>query len=507
MTSEYHRDTVELNPLPPPGQRTIRPSLGSLRRIARNAVSILTSDVLNRATTFVMYALVARHLGPFQFGQLSLALTLFYTFQVLAVAGLKTLIVREVAKHREQTDRYLVNGSLVVIFFSFLALGLMALFVKLMGYAPETSTVILLLSLGLLPYSITAICEGVFQAWERMHFIAMANVPANIVKVGMVYLLLSQGYQVRHLVILILLTYVGIAVIEWTVMLRFITRPRLQVDLSFGAGMVRSTLTFLGIDVIIAVWASLTTLLLSRLATETEVGLFSAATQLMVPVALIFQSVVMSVFPIMCRRFEPSFTGLKQIAEQLVELLLIIALPTAVGIYFIADSALLLLYGDESFLEAVPVLRVVIWILVLRALTTALGQVLLASLRERITLRIVAVNTLISFVMGLLLIGRFGLMGAAVTVLLTGMVNFLQHYIPVSKLLSGISVGKLLWKPALAVSVMALYLFLAQDQGLWVNILGAALIYSTVLGGLIVWSNGGPRQLKARYSYLWSGAE
>ncbi|TEU13176.1 MAG: hypothetical protein E3J25_06220, partial [Anaerolineales bacterium] len=59
-----------------------------LRRIARNAASILASDIVSRATTFVLYALVARYLGAVEFGQMSLALSMFYTFGVFAGAGL-----------------------------------------------------------------------------------------------------------------------------------------------------------------------------------------------------------------------------------------------------------------------------------------------------------------------------------------------------------------------------------------------------------------------------------
>src|SRR6267143_3472898 len=97
----------------------------NLRKTTGNALSILTSDVLNRMTSFVLYAFVARHLGAHEFGQLTLAFTLFYTFQVCAVAGLKTLIIREVAKDRTQTGRYFLNGSVIVVLSSlssFLAL-------------------------------------------------------------------------------------------------------------------------------------------------------------------------------------------------------------------------------------------------------------------------------------------------------------------------------------------------------------------------------------------------
>jgi len=62
-----------------------------IKRITLNAVSILASDVTNRLSTFIIYALVARYLGALEFGQMSLGLTLFHTFQLLAMAGQKNV--------------------------------------------------------------------------------------------------------------------------------------------------------------------------------------------------------------------------------------------------------------------------------------------------------------------------------------------------------------------------------------------------------------------------------
>ena len=84
-------------------------------RIAGNTMSVLTSDVLNRATTFLVYALVSRHLDARAFGQLSVALVLFYMFQVFAVLGLPVLITREVAKNRQGTPAYFCNGALLAL--------------------------------------------------------------------------------------------------------------------------------------------------------------------------------------------------------------------------------------------------------------------------------------------------------------------------------------------------------------------------------------------------------
>ena len=427
----------------------VAPPFAGLRRIVGNAASILATDVVNRGTTFVLYALVARYLGAFAFGQLSLALTLFYTFQVLAAAGLKTLTVREIARDKAATSSFLVNGSVTVVATCAGAIAVLSLFVRVMGYSRPTAWLILLLSLGLLPAALTMLMEAVFQAWERMPLIAVANVPANAVKAGAALLVVSRGASLNELAAVILLTQTAIAVVEWQLVRRHIVKPHGRFDWQFAVRMIQSSVPFLGIDVTIAVWSSIQIVLLSALASETEVGLYNAAAQVLVPIGLLFQSLTQTLFPIMCRRFEADCRDLRQIAERLLACLLAAALAFSAVLFVVADKVLLLLYRGDKFHGAAPVLRILVWSVVFSAITSALGQVLLAGRREVVTLRIVAVNAVVSLTLGVLLIERLGpLQGAPLATVIAGLVNVIQHYIPVSRLLGGISMRRVVWSPA-----------------------------------------------------------
>jgi O-antigen/teichoic acid export membrane protein len=477
----------------------------SLRNTVGNALSILTSEVMNRATSFVLYAMVARQLGAFEFGQLSLAFSLFYVFQVSAVAGLKILIVRDVAKDHSRTSLYFQNGCAIVTVSSFASFVLLALFVRLMHYSPATNLIVLMLSLGLFPYAIAAVCEGIFQAWERMRYIACVNVPANIGKIGAAYLLLSRNRGLYTVILILLASFFAVAAIEVWLILRRFPAQRASISIPFCLATVRSAITFLAIDKLIALESSLNVILLSKLASETDVGLYSAATQLLVPLALVYQSIAQSIFPVMCRKVEPGYQVLKRIAEQATELLLALALPTVTGIYFLGNWALTLLYKRPAFLEAVPALRIMVWILIFQVFTSVLGQVLLACHREKVTLRIIIVVLLATLVGGWPLISHYGLRGAAITMLLTRLIACIQHYIPVSRLLSGLPLSKIVWKPFVAASCMAAYLALARGQGNVLAGVSATLIYGAALLVLGLLACGGIREFKARLFYSWSG--
>ncbi len=476
----------------------------NLRKTTGNALSILTSDVMSRMTSFVLYALVARHLGAQEFGRLSLAFTLFYTFQVFAVGGLKTLIIRQVAKDRAKTQLYFINGCMIVAFTSLASILALWSFIHLMHYPPATTRVILLLSFGLLPYTVSAVSEGIFQAWERMRYIACVNVPVNIAKVAGAFLLLTTNRGLYPVVLILLSSFVAIAVVEVWILLRKFSSEPASIDFHFSLATMRSAATFLGIDGTLAVMSSSNILLLSKLATETEVGLYSAATQLMVPLLLVYQSMAQSIFPLMCRKMEPGFQNLKRIAEQAMELLLVLALPAAAGLFFIGDRALSLLYKNPAFSQAFPALRIVTWVLILQVFTSVLGQVLVASHREKITLRIVLVDAFVNLLVGWPLITMFGLRGAAIALLLTRVADCCQHYIPAAHLLSGIPIATIVWKPLVAATCMAAYLAAPSGRPGILTGVSATLIYGAALLAVAIWASGGFRQFRDKYRPLLS---
>jgi hypothetical protein len=91
-----------------------------------------------------------------------------------------------------------------------------------------------------------------------------------------------------------------------------------------------------------------------------------------------------------------------------------------------------------------------------------------------------------------------------VAALLTALVEALMHYASVSRLLFQMPLGRRAWKPAVAGACMAAYLALVGNRGVLVTAVSAGLLYVATLLILMVWSNGGPRQFKAKYQYLLS---
>jgi len=393
-----------------------------------NAASLLTTELLNKATNFLIYALIARYeLGLGSFGSFSLGLLLVYVFQVFASVGLPNLLTREIAQRVTRAPRLLSNGLVAASLTSLLAMLAMTVTPWVMRYDPATSWVIVVLSLGLWPYAASQVFEASFRGTQRMHFIALANLIANTVKVLGAIGLLHNGYGVVELAGLLVAVRFIVLLTDLVCYFGWSGERLISWDRRYVVALVRRSSTFLGIDAAIAGWSAVDALILSKIMSPQEVGLYSAALQLLQPASLVYLSIVGSIFPAMCHRHRQSMSHLQgltnsQAREQLqlyaltrwmVAFLLTLGLPAVVLIFSFADVILQLAYNDVAFIRSVPVMQIACFALITQCFTTILGHALWAADQERVTLRIVVTNLTANLIISSITIYNWGLIGAA----------------------------------------------------------------------------------------------
>ncbi len=456
--------------------------------------------MVNRGTTFLIYIMVSRELGTLAFGQLSLALALFYSFQTVAAFGLQQFITREVAKQSSDSQRYFTNALMIGLMTSTIGTVLMMSMTVLLDYSPGTQNLILVISLGIIPFVISSICDSVLRGWEKMHLIAFAQIPANVIKVIATIVVIDSGGGVFEVISILAGIQFLIAAILFSIVAARLRGFRWNaLSFQFAWKMARRSSTFMGIDASVAWWTSLNLILLSKITSEVEVGIYNAAIQLLIPLAIFIQCVMTSSYPLMCRRFAHNADDMHEISNYLMELLFVLVIPGSVGLFMLADPLLVLVYGSEAYTASASVLRVIVAVVLLTSLSGVMGQLLLAGNRELTTLRIVLVDLISALILGWVFISSFGLIGAAWAALLTRVIDFAQHWKPVSQLMEQISLARLIWKPASASAVMAIYLTTVSQWHPILLVISAAGIYAATYLLIECWMAGGFRNLRARY--------
>jgi O-antigen/teichoic acid export membrane protein len=419
----------------------------SLKKIGLNAISIGGGEVANKASTFLVYAAVSRIAGLEAFGQLALGLTLLYTCHVFGYAGLPTVLIRLAARRPHIAKRYLVHGYIATAMTSCLAALAMVAIALAMRY-----------------------------------LIALGNLPGNAAMVLGSLIVLWQGYGVlgvtlvivfsRFLTLLSLHGLVRLAVAEdsrrsrvrWSLVLCLLSRARI----------------FLGSDGIAAIGASLFGLLLSKFTSEREVGMLNAAFQLLQPIQIMYRSVGHSAFPPLVAAAKTSKQAVANLVHSILSLLIRLAFPASLVMFVFAGDFLDLVYGSKGFRQGAYVLQIVAFNLLFDPLNPVFGHGLWAVGADRAVFRIVLTNIIFNLMLGLILIGSFGLAGAAACTLVSSIVNTGQHYAMFTKRVASprLMTEILRLTPAIA---LALAVVILSPWSRFANLPIAVLLYSAVV--------------------------
>jgi O-antigen/teichoic acid export membrane protein len=335
-----------------------------------------------------------------------------------------------VAPRPKIARRDLFHGYVAAFIPAGLSLISMIAFAILMEYSVATTFVILLMAVALVPYAVSMIAESVIRGCQKMPWILVGNVPGSLLLVaGCSWAIYTEASVVTLASIVVVSRFITAISMHFCCM--HVTRAEKLGHFRFRYAwlMLKKSLIFLWTDGILAISASLNSVLLSKFAGEREVGWLTACFQLLQPMLMIYRAVANSCFPMLVQRMhQQQGEGFGDICRTLIMLLLRLAVPVVAVLYFLSGDILVLVYKKDEFRAAVPMLQILAFTLLLDLVSPVIGQSLWAAAKDRLVLSIVVANFVISSALSAVLIWQYGIMGAAWSILLASLVNMVQHY-------------------------------------------------------------------------------
>ena len=426
---------------------------------------------------FVVFA--ADRLGLAGFGIYSIGIHYFELFLSLSSTAIGILLTREVAKSVD--DNTAVNRTVTAAFTfcMLLAIGGMACMVGLawlFGFTDVTRQVILLAALALIPAALSAIVEAIFVAYERAEFVALAVSIESIARVLLSIAAILAGYGLATLFLIL----IGTRVLQLAVF-AFCMKTSIPVRLDF-AGMnlgsfVKNWRMFAAENWMATLYTNLDVLVLSWLAGEVAVGLYSAAWKVVRLGSVAAKSYTTAVFPLLSRMYEQARSEFEKTNMDTIRLMAVISIPIVVGVTILADRVIDLIYYSGEYADAVPVLQVLIWVLLLEFLNPFLSHTLFARGRQDRSMQVAGISLAVNSIVTFALVYNFGAVGAAIGTVIAGLVATVAY---LCFALSESEIVKTLWsfgKSFLAAAAVGVLLFFLQDANVIVLLVSAIIVY------------------------------
>jgi O-antigen/teichoic acid export membrane protein len=453
-------------------------------RALRNTILILIVRVISRIIALVAVIIIGNFLEPTRFGEMQTAVTYVGLVGTLTDLGFSALYVREGARHTNELARYWNNVASLKV--AGAAIGLPLIFAAL--YIAGVRSLLWPCFAILVLSGYQLLLRNTLYALQRLTFEIIEIIPETLI----VFALVLVGVHIQADTGFFLWAYAisyGFACVYFgTVLLAMgVLRPGLQFEPRLLLSWVRVAVP-LGITfVITTVYFKVDVPILQRFRPYSEVGYYTFAYKpfeslLFIPFAL--RSVV---FPVLSLYHRRSPERVLPLCEKFFKALVILGWPITVGVFLLAPqfNSLLNLYSGSE-----PALQILSLAIVFMFADNTFAATLNAIDKQNVFAFVAMVGLVINVGVNLIVIPRYGYLGASWAVVVTEAALVVVGWIVLRAQLGAIRAVSTSWKAIVAGLVMGVFIYVANPHQsrvlLGVVVLASALIYAAVLLALRV---------------------
>jgi stage V sporulation protein B len=389
------------------------------RRSVRSSLILFVGNFLEAAFNAVAIILVARLLGPTQYGVYTLALVIPGLLNLFLGLGINTAVIRYSAYYislgrPEEARRFTINGIYFLWLngaaFTLLNYVLAGTLSTLLLHRPDLAQYVQLTSLSVFGSMILLTITSTAIGWNSMGLSALSWVAQGVVKLALSPLLIVIGLGVIGALEGHIASYIGAGLLGTSIL--YVARLRGPTARGSFTADVKEMLRF-GLPVyaggLLAGLATYyVTIILAAIANNTVVGLYQAAANFVLPITLVSTALVNALFPAFAS-LDGIGGNIQQAFRQAYKFVAFVLTP--IILFMVATSGLIIhIFYVPSFSGSAPYLE----LLALAYLPIAFGYTVHPAFftgfaRPRLTMYVYLGGAITLFICAPLLSIQFGL--------------------------------------------------------------------------------------------------
>ena len=398
----------------------LRAGYQKVKKYLNNILWIMGDKVTNLGVSFLITVVVARYLGPEEFGLFSYAISVSALFAAAGHMGLSGLVVREIVKKPDERGTTLGTtlglkligmggGYLLLLLYAGLYEGFSSIEFALLAIAGAV--------LLLRPFDIV---DFWFQAFVQARYVTFARISGLLVSsalklsfvffgASVIYFVAAnvmQAFVVAAMFLVLYSTKSSIKFSEWSF-------SWARAKELFGQGWM----VYLG-SIFAVIYLKVDQVMLRWFEGTESVGIYAVAAQFSEAWYFVPAAIVTSLFPKLIKLREQSQKEFDYRFQQLLDLLFILALVIAVIMTF-ASEALVTIFFGEHYLESADILVIHIWAALFIFMRAAFSKWILIENVLVFSLITQGIGSGVNVALNYFLIPKYGATGAAFATLIS----------------------------------------------------------------------------------------
>ena len=431
-----------------------------IANIAKNTSYLTLALILQKVISFTYFMLLARNLGPENLGKYYFAISFTTIFAIFIDLGLINVLTREVAKKQREAQNLL--GNVISIKLPLAAISWLAvmIIINLMDYPDLVRNLVYLSSACMILDSFTTTFFAVIRGFHNLKFESIASIAFQLIVMSFgltaLYLGMNLYWIMGALVMASTFNFLYSSFILWR---KWHIKIIPKYDKVLIKLIIKIAVPFGLFAVFQRVYTYLDSVLLSIMVGDRYVGLYQVAFKIIFALQFLPLAFMAALYPAMSSYWLNNRQQLSITFERAMKYLIIISLPITAGTIILADKIILIF--KSGYGEAILPLQITIASLLFIFINFPIGSLLNACDKQKINTTNMGIVMVASIILNLLLIPKFQVIGASITVLATNALMFILGIYWVGKVIEYKS-GKVIitfLKSLLAILVMGIIVY------------------------------------------------
>ena len=375
--------------------------------------------------------LITRYLGRETFGSYAFVEAYTLVLSTLATGGSFSILIREVARDRHRAGHYLGTALQIQGVFAILAFLTGIAVLPLFDADALVTRAVYISTAASIIQVFANLHACIYTAYERTKYWALTMVIERSLYMGLVAWVVASGGAFLTIFWMKAFSFSVKLLLDAVIVRRRFTRTIWQLDVAAARHFIHESFPLIFSDTFRVLDRQLDTLLLKLWSTVVQVGIFSAPYRLIDRMVILPDSVMAGFLPALSQFSVSEPEQFQTIYGKIFKFFLLFSLPVAV-IGTLLAKPLVTLFFTEEYLESVPVLRILVWMVLCMFPNYLFKYVLTAIDRQRYETVGRFISVSVHLLLGWLLIPRWGALGGATAALVAQTVLFTVGFTYVS---------------------------------------------------------------------------
>lgn len=456
----------------------------SVHRVFKNFLSIFLGQMLSRLIGMATAVILARYLGPEDYGKYSLVISLGFIFTVISDFGLNELIVKDIASDHSIAPKYFGSSLIIKPLFSFLSIIFLVILEYLLGYSREIILCTIVFSLHLIFVTTTNAILSIFKALEKMEYVSLIMIINALSGLFFIAILVYLNGSLLDIISSRVISFVIAFMAAFLIVTKKFVRPDFSISMPFLKTFLLSSLPFLLITIADMLYYKVDIIMLSKIKGEVYVGWYApVSNDLFFGLWAIACAISTVAYPIFSRQYNNSIDDFRNSCNMTIKISTTLGIAISAGSFMLAPEIIHLIFGSQYESSAV-ILRIFAIGIIFLFIRDPIGYGLVAAGKVKTLVKLNLIFLGINILLNSILIRHYAHVGAAITQVVCIVLSSILIFYLLNKKVNHLNMWKNFIKPLLAASAMCLSIYALSGFNLIVIIVVGGVVYFVAIFAL-----------------------